>query len=62
MNLNLNKAFTCAYRRARRQDIKHGDPSSHCWDTEDGKKTYEGVCVCVCAHMEHKSTKSTVLF
>uniref|UniRef100_A0A672SIN2 Semaphorin-3D-like n=1 Tax=Sinocyclocheilus grahami TaxID=75366 RepID=A0A672SIN2_SINGR len=22
-------------RRARRQDIKHGDPSSHCWDTED---------------------------
>ncbi|XP_031421230.1 semaphorin-3D [Clupea harengus] len=24
-------------RRARRQDIKHGDPSSQCWDTEDGK-------------------------
>ncbi|XP_064785916.1 semaphorin-3D [Oncorhynchus masou masou] len=22
-------------RRARRQDIKHGDPSSQCWDTED---------------------------
>ncbi|XP_051580550.1 semaphorin-3D isoform X2 [Myxocyprinus asiaticus] len=22
-------------RRARRQDIKHGDPSNHCWDTED---------------------------
>uniref|UniRef100_A0A3Q3G7H2 Sema domain, immunoglobulin domain (Ig), short basic domain, secreted, (semaphorin) 3D n=1 Tax=Labrus bergylta TaxID=56723 RepID=A0A3Q3G7H2_9LABR len=22
-------------RRARRQDIKHGDPASHCWDTED---------------------------
>uniref|UniRef100_A0A8C1VTL9 Sema domain, immunoglobulin domain (Ig), short basic domain, secreted, (semaphorin) 3D n=1 Tax=Cyprinus carpio TaxID=7962 RepID=A0A8C1VTL9_CYPCA len=33
-------------RRARRQDIKHGDPSSHCWDTEDGKEAYEGVCVC----------------
>uniref|UniRef100_A0A674CD88 Sema domain, immunoglobulin domain (Ig), short basic domain, secreted, (semaphorin) 3D n=1 Tax=Salmo trutta TaxID=8032 RepID=A0A674CD88_SALTR len=24
-------------RRARRQDIKHGDPSSQCWDTEDSK-------------------------
>ncbi|XP_030646326.1 semaphorin-3D [Chanos chanos] len=24
-------------RRARRQDIKYGDPSSHCWDIEDGK-------------------------
>uniref|UniRef100_A0A8C2Q027 Sema domain, immunoglobulin domain (Ig), short basic domain, secreted, (semaphorin) 3D n=1 Tax=Cyprinus carpio TaxID=7962 RepID=A0A8C2Q027_CYPCA len=24
-----------ANMRARRQDIKHGDPSSHCWDTED---------------------------
>uniref|UniRef100_A0A8B9JYS4 Semaphorin 3D n=1 Tax=Astyanax mexicanus TaxID=7994 RepID=A0A8B9JYS4_ASTMX len=24
-------------RRARRQDIKHGDPSSHCWDTDDGE-------------------------
>uniref|UniRef100_A0A674PPE9 Sema domain, immunoglobulin domain (Ig), short basic domain, secreted, (semaphorin) 3D n=1 Tax=Takifugu rubripes TaxID=31033 RepID=A0A674PPE9_TAKRU len=23
-------------RRARRQDIKHGDPASQCWDTEDG--------------------------
>uniref|UniRef100_G3PGT6 Sema domain, immunoglobulin domain (Ig), short basic domain, secreted, (semaphorin) 3D n=1 Tax=Gasterosteus aculeatus aculeatus TaxID=481459 RepID=G3PGT6_GASAC len=22
-------------RRARRQDIKHGDPASQCWDTED---------------------------
>ncbi|KAL0968320.1 hypothetical protein UPYG_G00265300 [Umbra pygmaea] len=22
-------------RRARRQDIKHGDPSSQCWDTDD---------------------------
>uniref|UniRef100_A0A4W5LHC3 Sema domain, immunoglobulin domain (Ig), short basic domain, secreted, (semaphorin) 3D n=1 Tax=Hucho hucho TaxID=62062 RepID=A0A4W5LHC3_9TELE len=22
-------------RRARRQDIKHGDPSSQCWDTEE---------------------------
>ncbi|XP_076849510.1 semaphorin-3D isoform X2 [Brachyhypopomus gauderio] len=22
-------------RRARRQDIKHGDPFSHCWDTDD---------------------------
>uniref|UniRef100_A0A8C2JIV9 Sema domain, immunoglobulin domain (Ig), short basic domain, secreted, (semaphorin) 3D n=1 Tax=Cyprinus carpio TaxID=7962 RepID=A0A8C2JIV9_CYPCA len=30
------------HRRARRQDIKHGDPSSHCWDTEDGKEAYEG--------------------
>uniref|UniRef100_A0A3Q3GC77 Sema domain, immunoglobulin domain (Ig), short basic domain, secreted, (semaphorin) 3D n=1 Tax=Labrus bergylta TaxID=56723 RepID=A0A3Q3GC77_9LABR len=25
-------------RRARRQDIKHGDPASHCWDTEDRKE------------------------
>ncbi|XP_077451837.1 semaphorin-3D [Stigmatopora argus] len=24
-----------AKRRARRQDIKHGDPASQCWDTED---------------------------
>ncbi|KAJ8003155.1 hypothetical protein DPEC_G00166440 [Dallia pectoralis] len=24
-------------RRARRQDVKHGDPSSQCWDTEDSK-------------------------
>ncbi|XP_040927222.1 semaphorin-3D isoform X2 [Betta splendens] len=23
-------------RRARRQDIKHGDPASQCWDTGDG--------------------------
>ncbi|KAJ3596162.1 hypothetical protein NHX12_002571, partial [Muraenolepis orangiensis] len=23
-------------RRARRQDIKHGDPAGQCWDTEDG--------------------------
>uniref|UniRef100_A0A8C2GPG5 Sema domain, immunoglobulin domain (Ig), short basic domain, secreted, (semaphorin) 3D n=1 Tax=Cyprinus carpio TaxID=7962 RepID=A0A8C2GPG5_CYPCA len=30
-------------RRARRQDIKHGDPSSHCWDTEDGKEACEKV-------------------
>ncbi|KAL7871057.1 hypothetical protein SRHO_G00085540 [Serrasalmus rhombeus] len=32
-------------RRARRQDIKHGDPSSHCWDTDDvlGKNVEEKV-------------------
>uniref|UniRef100_A0AAR2KW06 Sema domain-containing protein n=1 Tax=Pygocentrus nattereri TaxID=42514 RepID=A0AAR2KW06_PYGNA len=32
-------------RRARRQDIKHGDPSSHCWDTDDvlGKNIEEKV-------------------
>uniref|UniRef100_A0A6Q2Z5L2 Sema domain, immunoglobulin domain (Ig), short basic domain, secreted, (semaphorin) 3D n=1 Tax=Esox lucius TaxID=8010 RepID=A0A6Q2Z5L2_ESOLU len=24
-------------RRARRQDVKHGDPSNQCWDTEDSK-------------------------
>uniref|UniRef100_A0A3Q4B0R2 Sema domain, immunoglobulin domain (Ig), short basic domain, secreted, (semaphorin) 3D n=1 Tax=Mola mola TaxID=94237 RepID=A0A3Q4B0R2_MOLML len=24
-------------RRARRQDIKHGDPASQCWDTEDSR-------------------------
>uniref|UniRef100_A0A8C1MW74 Sema domain, immunoglobulin domain (Ig), short basic domain, secreted, (semaphorin) 3D n=1 Tax=Cyprinus carpio TaxID=7962 RepID=A0A8C1MW74_CYPCA len=30
-------------RRARRQDIKHGDPSSHCWDTEDGWNVEEKV-------------------
>uniref|UniRef100_A0AAR2KBH0 Sema domain-containing protein n=1 Tax=Pygocentrus nattereri TaxID=42514 RepID=A0AAR2KBH0_PYGNA len=28
-------------RRARRQDIKHGDPSSHCWDTDDGESNIE---------------------
>lgn len=28
--------FLCLFsRRARRQDIKHGDPASQCWDTED---------------------------
>uniref|UniRef100_A0AAQ4S7S3 Sema domain, immunoglobulin domain (Ig), short basic domain, secreted, (semaphorin) 3D n=1 Tax=Gasterosteus aculeatus aculeatus TaxID=481459 RepID=A0AAQ4S7S3_GASAC len=26
-------------RRARRQDIKHGDPASQCWDTEDSTYT-----------------------
>ncbi|KAI1888162.1 hypothetical protein AGOR_G00182190 [Albula goreensis] len=26
-------------RRARRQDIKHGDPSSQCWDVEDSMGT-----------------------
>uniref|UniRef100_W5K057 Sema domain, immunoglobulin domain (Ig), short basic domain, secreted, (semaphorin) 3D n=1 Tax=Astyanax mexicanus TaxID=7994 RepID=W5K057_ASTMX len=30
-------------RRARRQDIKHGDPSSHCWDTDDEEKVMYGV-------------------
>ncbi|XP_068169098.1 semaphorin-3D isoform X2 [Antennarius striatus] len=32
-------------RRARRQDIKHGDPVSQCWDTEDslGRRVEEKV-------------------
>ncbi|KAG7263663.1 hypothetical protein CRUP_012317 [Coryphaenoides rupestris] len=30
-------------RRARRQDIKHGDPASQCWDTEDGGRAEERV-------------------
>ncbi|XP_063053356.1 semaphorin-3D [Engraulis encrasicolus] len=28
-------------RRARRQDIKHGDPYSQCWDTEEGRDVEE---------------------
>uniref|UniRef100_A0AAY4BEG8 Semaphorin-3D n=1 Tax=Denticeps clupeoides TaxID=299321 RepID=A0AAY4BEG8_9TELE len=28
-------------RRARRQDIKHGDPSSQCWDSDDGEYVEE---------------------
>ncbi|XP_046720708.1 semaphorin-3D isoform X2 [Silurus meridionalis] len=29
------KHVKISYRRARRQDIKHGDPSNHCWDSDD---------------------------
>ncbi|XP_051952755.1 semaphorin-3D-like isoform X3 [Xyrauchen texanus] len=30
-----SRYISASKRRARRQDIKHGDPSSNCWDTED---------------------------
>lgn len=35
-NKALQHLLDLLCRRARRQDIKHGDPASQCWDTEDG--------------------------
>ncbi|KAK6320838.1 hypothetical protein J4Q44_G00078140 [Coregonus suidteri] len=36
-----NRYFPSNKRRARRQDVKHGDPMSQCYDVEDGSESVE---------------------
>ncbi|XP_038872482.1 semaphorin-3D-like isoform X1 [Salvelinus namaycush] len=36
-----NRYFPSNKRRARRQDVKHGDPMSQCYDAEDGSESVE---------------------
>ncbi|XP_031681597.1 semaphorin-3D [Oncorhynchus kisutch] len=40
-----NRYFPSNKRRARRQDVKHGDPMSQCYDAEDGSESVEVMTV-----------------
>nr|XP_032827637.1 semaphorin-3D-like [Petromyzon marinus]XP_032827638.1 semaphorin-3D-like [Petromyzon marinus] len=35
--------FPTAKRRARRQDVRHGNPATHCWDLNEGEHVEEKV-------------------
>ncbi|XP_036373451.1 semaphorin-3D-like [Megalops cyprinoides] len=52
---SCSRYMPASKRRARRQDIKHGDPSSQCWDVEDSTGTDQAEEKLMFA-VEHNST------